>query len=179
MSRRRALKLAGWMTAAWLTPRPALAHRRASTTRERALALYNIHTGERFQTVYWVEGRYIPEALQEINYILRDYRVNAVKPIDPRLLDLLYALRARLGARQPFHVVSGYRTPATNAMLRRHHRGVAKHSLHMRGKAVDIYLPGRSVATLRRVAMALRRGGVGYYPRSGFIHVDTGPVRYW
>jgi uncharacterized protein YcbK (DUF882 family) len=138
-----------------------------------------MHTAERLKTVYWLQGEYLPEALGDINYILRDYRTDEVKPIDPRLLDLLYAMSRKLRTRRPFHIVSGYRCPATNAMLRRYNKGVAKRSLHIQGKAVDFRLPGYTLASLRRVAVALRGGGVGYYPRSNFIHVDTGKVRYW
>ncbi|GIX46262.1 MAG: twin-arginine translocation pathway signal protein [Candidatus Tectimicrobiota bacterium] len=178
LSRRQFLRLGGLAVATWLVPGRALAHR-SGTVSEKALALYNLHTGERLRTVYWFKGNYLPEALQEISYLLRDYRAEAVRPIDPELIDLLHALSVKLEARQPFHVISGYRTPATNAMLRRYHGGVAKRSFHMYGKAVDFRLPGRSLAALRRAAISLHRGGVGYYPRSGFIHVDTGPVRYW
>jgi uncharacterized protein YcbK (DUF882 family) len=141
--------------------------------------LYETHTKESVATVYWVDGTYLPEALTDINRVLRDFRTDEVKPIDTGLLDLVCAIRVRLKAQDPFHVISGYRSPKTNAMLRKNNRGVARKSLHQYGKAVDIRLPGCSLSLLRRVATELRAGGVGYYPRSNFIHVDVGQVRYW
>lgn len=146
---------------------------------ERRLAFYNLHTGESFGSPYWLEGRYIPESLAQIDHVLRDFRTNQAKPIAPSLLDLLFALRATLGARDPFHVISGYRSPATNAMLAAHGSGVARHSLHMTGEAIDIRVPGRDLRTVRAAAIALRGGGVGYYPKSNFVHVDIGRVRTW
>lgn len=178
-SRRQCLKLAGLALGTSLVPRLVLARTLASQTLEKALAIENLHTGERLKTIYWAEGAYVPEALEDINYLLRDHRVNEVKPIDPQLLDLLYAIRRSVEANKPFEVVSGYRSPATNASLRRRSKGVAKNSLHMHGKAVDLRLPGQRLSVLRRAAVSLEAGGVGYYPRSHFIHVDTGPVRYW
>ncbi len=147
--------------------------------RERALSFYNLHTGESLKTVYWAGDGYVPSSLGEINYILRDFRANEVKPIEVRLLDLLFAMRTRLETRQPFHVISGYRSPLTNALLHSRNEGVAPHSLHIEGKAIDIRVPGRELPALRRVALDLRRGGVGYYPRSDFVHVDVGRVRFW
>jgi uncharacterized protein YcbK (DUF882 family) len=141
--------------------------------------LYDLHTGERFDDVYWADGHYLPEALNRINYLLRDFRTNAVTEIDTALLDILNTLCARLDVNEPFHVVSGYRSPETNAMLRRQGRGVAKNSYHVRGKAVDIRLPGCDLSVVREAALQLKAGGVGYYPRSGFVHLDTGPTRRW
>lgn len=146
---------------------------------ERKLAFLNLHTGERLKTEYWADGRYQRDALGEINHILRDFRTGGIHPIDPKLLDLLCALQRSVGRPGPFHVISGYRSPATNRMLRRHSKGVAKHSLHMDGQAIDIRLPGCELKHLRDAAKALRRGGVGYYAASDFVHVDTGRVRYW
>lgn len=146
---------------------------------ERALALYNPHTDESLKTVYWLEGDYIGESLTDINHILRDHRVNAIKKIDPNLLDTLYAIQKKLETRQPLYVISGYRTADTNAFLRRRSDRVSKHSLHMEGKAADIYVPGYDTRLIRRVALALGRGGVGYYPLSNFVHIDTGRVRSW
>jgi uncharacterized protein YcbK (DUF882 family) len=146
---------------------------------EKSVGLYHIHTGEQLRTVYWRHGKYQPGALQEVNYLLRDYHTNEVKPIDPQVLDLLYAMRKLLDTNGPFQVLSGYRSPATNAKLRHHDREVAVHSLHMEGKAVDIRLPGRDLVGVRRAALAVQAGGVGYYPRANFLHVDTGPVRSW
>lgn len=145
----------------------------------RLLSLHNLHTGERLQVEYWRAGRAIPEALREINRVLRDHRSGDVTRIDVDLLNLLHALGRRLETRQPFHVVSGYRSPKTNEALRQAGRKVAKKSYHTKGKAIDISLPGRDLRDLHRAALSLKAGGVGFYPRPGFIHVDTGPVRHW
>ena len=118
-------------------------------------------------------------AIQDINYLLRDYRTGEVKAIDQRLLDLLYSVNRIMKSSRPFHVISGYRSPTTNAMLAEKSAGVAKHSLHIEGKAIDFYLPDRPLKELHRVALALGGGGVGYYPESEFVHMDVGPVRRW
>jgi uncharacterized protein YcbK (DUF882 family) len=146
---------------------------------QRSLAFHNLHTGENLKCIYWEKGAYVPEALAKINWILRDYRRNEVRAMDIRLLDLLCAMRQELDTHEPFDIVCGYRSPATNEFLREHTDGVAKHSLHMLGMATDIRVPARDVETVRRVAVALRGGGVGTYPRSQFVHVDVGRVRYW
>jgi uncharacterized protein YcbK (DUF882 family) len=156
-----------------------LATLNAAVPVEKCVAIYNINTGEQLRTVYWCRGQYVPHALQEIAYLLRDYHANEVKAIDPQLLDLLYTLGQLLETATPFHVLSGYRSPATNAELRRSNRTVAVQSLHVEGKAVDIRLPGRDTALVRQAAVALQAGGVGHYPRKNCLHVDTGPVRYW
>ncbi len=146
---------------------------------EKTLSLYNTRTGEAWNRVYWCEGDYVPEALEEINHLFRDHRTNEVKVIDPRLLDLLYDLNEKLGSRRPFHVVSAYRSPETNAILRRRSRRIARNSLHIEGMAVDIRLPDRNMRQLAKAAVSLQSGGVGYYPRRQFVHVDTGKVRRW
>ena len=146
---------------------------------ERTLSFYNTRTGEEWNRVYWCQGDYVPEALEEINYLLRDHRTNEVREIDPRLLDLLYDLNEKLNSRGPFQVVSGYRSPETNALLRRRSRRIARHSLHIEGMAVDIRLPDRNMRQLAKAALSLQSGGVGYYPRRQFVHVDTGKVRRW
>jgi uncharacterized protein YcbK (DUF882 family) len=175
---RRHFLLGGIATlAAALFPAPALAT--LGAPRERSLALYNIHTGESLTAPYWRGGAYLRDALQEFDYLLRDYRTGDVETIDPALLDLLFSLHRRLDSRAPIHVISGYRSPATNAALRSQGHGVARHSLHMEGLAVDLELPDRDLQAVHGAAVALRGGGVGYYPESGFIHVDVGPVRYW
>jgi uncharacterized protein YcbK (DUF882 family) len=156
---------------------PAEAARRM--VRPRELAFHNLHTGEALKTVYWADGRYLPEAMRRINWLLRDFRTDEVRPIDPRLLDLLADLHARLQSQAPFQVISGYRSPQTNAMLASLTDGVAQNSLHLEGKAIDIRVPGRRLKHVRAAAMSLRRGGVGYYPQSDFVHIDTGRVRYW
>ena len=147
----------------------------------RALSFDNIHTGERLELEYWREGAYLPEALSAVNRILRDFRTGDIRPIAPQLLDLLYGLRGTLETRAPVSVISGYRSPATNAMLRgeREHSGVAAKSLHMQGMAIDIRITGRSLASIHSAALAMRGGGVGYYPVSDFVHVDVGRVRTW
>ncbi len=146
---------------------------------ERAIAFQNLHTGESLSTVYWADGRYLPEAMQRIDWLLRDFRVDQAHPIDPRLLDTLAGLRHRLYTQEPLQVISGYRSPSTNEMLARMSGEVAHHSLHTQGMAVDIRVPGRRLSGVRTAAMGLRRGGVGYYPRSNFVHIDVGPVRHW
>jgi len=146
---------------------------------ERTLSLHNLHTGEQINQPYWMQGNYLPESLTAINKVLRDHRSGEVYPIDPTLLDLLSALQQQVGSRQGYDVISGYRSPASNAMLHSKSSGVAKRSLHMQGKAIDIRLPGTELARLHRAAKALKSGGVGLYTGSNFIHVDTGRVRYW
>ena len=147
----------------------------------RALAFDNIHTGEKLELDYWREGAYVPDALSAVNHILRDFRTGDVHPIAPQLLDLLSGLRAALETREPLSVISGYRSAATNAMLRgeKEHSGVAAKSLHMQGMAIDIRITGRSLTSTRSAAQAMRLGGVGFYPVSDFVHVDVGRVRTW
>ena len=176
LGRRRFLGIAGAAAVAGLAlPAGALAYE----PRPRALAFNNLHTGERLKTVYWEDGRYVPEAMHHINWLLRDFRADLIHPIDPRLLDLLAALHARLDTQAPFEVISGYRSPQTNAMLAALTDGVAQNSLHMQGRAIDIRVAGRHLRYVRNAALSLRRGGVGYYPHSDFVHVDTGNVRTW
>jgi uncharacterized protein YcbK (DUF882 family) len=146
---------------------------------ERKLGFYNTHTGDTLTTTYWADGEYIHDSLDEINHVLRDHRTGDVYPINPDLLDILYVLQLKVERRDPFSIISGYRSPKTNAMLNKTSSGVAKRSLHMQGKAIDIRLPGCELAYLRKAAMSLKSGGVGYYPSSDFIHVDIGRVRYW
>lgn len=139
----------------------------------------NTHTGESFDGVYRIGRRYLPDAFEKIGYVLRDFRTGDIHPIDPRLIDIITSLHIRSGGKTPFDIVSGYRSPKTNAMLRRTSTGVAKNSYHMKGQAIDLRLPGCSTKQLRNVACSLKAGGVGYYPRSNFVHVDTGDVRTW
>jgi len=146
----------------------------------RELGFLNLHTGERLRVPYWQNGKYIGEALTEINHVLRDHRANAAHAIDTALLDLLYRLQATVGSERPFEVISGYRSPASNEMLRlTGGGGVARMSLHMVGKAIDIRQPGTDLLKLHAAAKSLKGGGVGLYRGSNFIHVDTGRVRYW
>lgn len=145
----------------------------------RSLAFEHAQTGERLSLTYREAEGYLPGSLRRISLLLRDWRTDEVQRIDPRLLDYLYALRQRLDSREPFLIISGYRSPATNAQLRARSSGVAARSLHMQGKAIDVSLRGRDLAAVRAAALSLELGGVGYYPRSGFVHLDTGPVRNW
>jgi uncharacterized protein YcbK (DUF882 family) len=165
--------------AAVVLPRAVFGAGESFSVAEKSLAFYNTHTGEKLKSVYWAEGQYVTASLHEINHILRDPRNNEVHDIDTRLLDLLFSIRREIDTNQPFHVISGYRSADTNAFLRVHTTGVAENSLHLVGKAIDIRSPGKDLRSLQRVAIALKGGGVGYYPKSDFVHVDTGRVRYW
>jgi uncharacterized protein YcbK (DUF882 family) len=167
-----ALALPGLMLAA---PRARL---EAAST-ERSLSFYHTHTDERLNLVYHDGAQYLPRALQEINRFLRDFRTEEVRPIDPRLLDILSAICAVTESHGTIEVISGYRSPTTNRMLRNKSIGVAKKSLHMRGKAIDLRLTDVDSANLRKAAVALGQGGVGYYRKSDFVHLDTGRFRTW
>ncbi len=145
----------------------------------RSLSFDNIHTGEKLKIEYWSDGGYLPDALQTINHLLRDFRNGEVHAIEPKLLDLLSVIHARLETSAPFEVISGYRSPATNAMLHAEHSGVAAKSLHMQGMAIDIRVADRPLSVLHDLALDLRAGGVGYYPQPDFVHVDVGRVRRW
>lgn len=145
----------------------------------RTLGLLSTHTNEKITATYWRDGVYDKGALRDIDYVLRDHRTGEVAPIDPQLLDLLVELHRRAGSRNEFQVISGYRSPKTNAMLASGSGGVAKRSLHMDGKAIDIRLHDVALADLRQTALGMKAGGVGYYRKSDFIHVDTGRVRQW
>jgi len=166
-----ALAAAGFLSA------PALAFAQAPD--RRRLALHHLDTGESLDVVYWADGHYLPDAIHRIAALLRDYRADKVHAIDPKLLDLLAALRDRLHADTPYLVICGYRCPATNVMLRAETTGVAAASLHMAGSAIDLRVPGKALSAVYRAAVAMKAGGVGYYPRSNFVHVDVGPVRRW
>jgi uncharacterized protein YcbK (DUF882 family) len=145
----------------------------------RRLRVYNGRTGESLDTIYWVEGDYIRDAMAEIHHIMRDWRTDDVKTIDFRTIDLLAAAHNLLEADEPYMLISGYRSPRTNAMLRARGSGVARNSRHLRGEAADIRLGSRSVAQIARAATSCRAGGVGRYTRSNFVHMDCGPVRSW
>ncbi len=147
---------------------------------QRDLLFYCPNTKESLAVTYWENGKYIRSALRKVNHHFRDHYCGRVHVIDPHLLDYLYNIKKSLGLRnQPFHILSAYRTPKTNAMLRRHSKKVAKHSYHVYGKAVDIRVPGISTSKLRRAAYRLKMGGVGYYKREHFVHADTGQFRAW
>ena len=151
----------------------------AAATVARRLKFHNLHTGESLTAVYWEAGRYLADGLAEIDYVLRDFRTGEVRSIDPKLLDLVHRLRLTMESDRPVQIISGYRSPETNAMLARRSNGVAKNSYHVKGMAIDLRLPDRRLDDLRVTALALGGGGVGYYPKSDFVHVDTGPVRAW
>jgi uncharacterized protein YcbK (DUF882 family) len=152
----------------------------AQAGKEHALRLYNTHTGERMEIIYRRGDQYLPEALSKLDYFLRDHRTGDVRHFDPRLYDILSDLTAWAG--EPggeIDIVCGYRTSSTNETLRAHSTGVAKNSLHIQAEAIDLRMPGVDTLKLRKAALALHRGGVGYYPHSDFIHVDVGRVRQW
>lgn len=151
----------------------------APATGERVLRLYNTHTGESLRSVFWAEGKFDPAALTDINKLLRDHRNNTVATMDPQLLVLLNQVSQKFGSQNVLHVISGYRSPESNQLLSEQSGGVAKHSMHMEGKAIDIRMPGQDLAGLRKAALAMNAGGVGYYPESQFVHMDTGRVRHW
>jgi uncharacterized protein YcbK (DUF882 family) len=145
----------------------------------RSLAFRSLHTGEEVGATYFRDGRLQAEGVNLLNHVLRDWRSGEVWQMDPQLFDLLYALRQRMDSKEPFELISGYRSPQSNAQLAANSGGVAKRSLHMQGKAVDIRLPERDLKALHKASLAMQAGGVGLYSKSGFIHVDTGRVRHW
>ncbi len=174
---RRGLLVLGAATLTGLSAVPSQAL--ALAAKPRSISLINLHTKEEFAGIFWSGGRLRANALERLNHVLRDHRTDEVYPIAPNLLDVLHDLHARLSTDEPFHVVSGYRSPKTNARLRKKSKGVARKSFHMRGMAIDIRVPGVDTASLTKAARAMRAGGVGYYRKSGFIHLDIGPVRNW
>lgn len=186
LSRRSLIKLGFFAMGTSILKCPAFAAINSFASSERRvisparhLFFYNTHTEETLKVMYWYKGEYLSESLDDINYILRDHYTGEIKNIDTRLIELLYSIYNIMETKQPFHVVSGYRTRLTNSFLRRSNRGVAKGSLHIFGKAVDIYLPDCKLSSLRKTAIDLNSGGVGYYPKRNFVHIDVGRVRYW
>ena len=149
------------------------------STGYKTLSFEHTHTGEKLKLTYFEHGNYIKDALQEINYLLRDFRSDDIHPIDTALLDQLFDLKQALGFNRPFHIISGYRSPFTNARLRKHSHGVAEHSFHMQGRAIDIRVEGVSSKMIRNAALNMAQGGVGYYPRNNFVHLDSGRFRSW
>lgn len=149
------------------------------TNATRRIHLVNAHTGDDFELVYFTHGIYLKDNIARFNHLMRDRRANAATNMDTTLYDQLFMLREKLGINEPIRVLSGYRTPETNAKLRSRSKRVAKYSLHMEGRAADIYVPGVSVDKLQKAAVELKAGGVGLYSHSNFIHLDTGPVRQW
>ena len=145
----------------------------------REVAVHNLHTGESISAIYFDRGQYVPDALAAMNHVMRDFRTGDVHEMNPQLFDLWHTLRDVTESRQPFQIISGYRSPQTNEMLHEVSNGVAQNSYHMKGMASDIRLEDVDLAQLHRAALAIGRGGVGYYPSSDFVHVDIGPVRHW
>jgi len=174
-SRRQFLRRAGAVAVA-LLPATSLSARSGAT---RSLSFVHTHTGEHLASVYFQNGAYVPGELSRINQLLRDFRTGDVHPIDPGVLDILAEVRALADRDEPFEVICGYRSPQTNAMLRSHSHGVAEHSMHLEGRAIDVRLPGVATAHLRDLALGMGRGGVGYYAASDFVHLDNGRVRRW
>ena len=158
---------------------PTIAQAASARSTPLRIRFYHTHTGEALNRVFWANGKYVPDALADINRLLRDHRNNDVFPIDPQLLSLLERLTSLVGVDETLHVISGYRSPATNRMLADQSDGVARHSLHLEGKAIDIRIPGRDLTNVRDAAVSLRGGGVGFYARSQFVHIDIGRVRSW
>ena len=153
--------------------------RRASAVDERRLAFYHTHTGKRLDVAYKRNGEYLPEALRNINAFLSDFRTGESTEMDPELIDLIFDLRQEFGGEGTYEVISAYRSPKTNEMLRGRSDGIAKNSQHLLGKAIDVRLTGVELTELRDTAIAMQRGGVGYYASPDFVHIDTGRVRRW
>jgi uncharacterized protein YcbK (DUF882 family) len=145
----------------------------------RRVKMYSGRSGESLDAIYWIDGKYVPEVLKEINHFMRDLRADQTVKMNPVNLDIIAATHNLLDVKEPYMLLSGYRSPATNAMLREHSRGVARNSLHMKGMAADLRLKSRSVGQMARAAQACSAGGVGQYSRSNFVHMDCGPVRTW
>lgn len=181
LSRRQFCKSGILALAGLSLPTPILAKGLDLLLPERQLSFYNTHTGESLKNVtFWSNGTYQTDGLTEIYQILRDHRSGQITKIDASLLDQLFLLNQQLDNDKPLHIISGYRSPKTNNQLRKSGGGgVAKRSLHMDGRAIDIRLPGCNLKHLHKAAVAMKKGGVGYYPSSQFVHLDTGRVRYW
>ncbi len=180
MNRRAMLRIAGGALIAGAASSMLATGAWASAVDEpRRVSLFNLHTGDRFSDEYWRQGDYVPDAMAAIKHVMRDFRSNETHDIDPRLLDQLHQLNGVIAAQAPYQIISGYRSPATNAMLHANSEGVATHSLHLEGRAIDIRVAGVDLTRLRDAALSLRAGGVGYYQASDFVHVDTGRVRRW
>ncbi|UZK04923.1 DUF882 domain-containing protein [Venatoribacter cucullus] len=184
LNRRHFLRQAACLGAAGvagLSSVPLLAQPQAGMTdqAERTLRVYNIHTGEYLTTTFWADGQYQDEEIQALDLLLRDHRANQAMAMQRELYEKMFHLQELFSSREPLYVISGYRSPGTNSGLRQVSDGVAENSLHMQGRAVDIRIPGVSHRHLHKAALAMGSGGVGYYPKSGYIHLDTGRVRSW
>lgn len=181
LNRRNFLQQLGAVSAAGLTGFSATAHANSSPLigQDRSLHLYNIHTGESVKSTFWSQGQFVDSEIEMLDMLMRDFRANDVMAMDRQLFHDLYELQSRLSPKKAMHIISGYRSPETNAKLRSGSNGVAKRSLHMQGRAIDLAIPGVSHKELHQAALSLKSGGVGYYPNSGFVHLDSGRVRRW
>ena len=178
-NRRGFLKIGAQAAVSCLFPMSPNASIKRLSTPERRLSFYNTHTDEKLEVCYYAQSQYRPNALKKISYIFRDHYSGKIKPIHKDLIDFLHTISDTIGDGVQFHIISGYRSPETNAMLRRKTRAVAKNSLHMQGKAADIRIPDYDTKRLSHICLKMQAGGVGYYPKSDFVHVDTGTVRCW
>ena len=192
-SRRRLLSLGFGAAAAAAVPGLAAAHGRVKSpaldlgrslfsvlgTDPREAFLHNTHTGESLKAVYWEKGKYVPDALSSLMKVLRDWRNGEEHMMDPRVFDLLHTVHAKVESSQPIQIISGYRSPETNAAMHEKSSQVASNSFHTKGMATDIRIPGVDLTHLHKAALSLKAGGVGFYPVSNFVHVDVGPVRQW
>jgi uncharacterized protein YcbK (DUF882 family) len=178
-SRRNFLKAGASAMLTTVLSHPVMAAATPNQREHHVLSFYNIHTGESLKTCYRSNGKLINRALNRISHVMRDHRTGEIKPVDPSLLDLLHHIKIEIKPRSPINIISGYRSPSTNAALRKVTAGVARKSLHMQGRAIDIRIPGYETAALRQLAVNLHSGGVGYYSESNFVHLDTGPVKVW
>jgi uncharacterized protein YcbK (DUF882 family) len=187
MNRRDVLKFSGGALfnatlvggAVFASTRSARATIATPAAQAKRLSFVNTHTGDTFADSYWENGAYVPDAMRAINHVMRDHRSGESHAIDPRLLDQLHDLKGLVDASAPYQIISGYRSPATNAVMHQQSSGVASRSLHMDGRAIDIRVRGVELTRLRDAAIGMGSGGVGFYPDSDFIHVDTGRVRRW
>lgn len=179
LNRRSFLRLLLWTGLISCSSKSAFAAISDLSSEVRSLSLFNPRTKEGYNGIYWLNGEYVPSALNDLNYIMRDIRTDGIKQIDTDLLDLIYKISLKLKTNRPFHILSGYRSHKTNSLLFEHHDKAVKNSFHIKGQAVDIRLPGYRTSLLRRAAFELSEGGIGYYPRQGFVHIDVGPIRYW
>jgi len=179
LNRRNFLRLMLWAGLISYSSKSTFAAIDDLSSEVRSLSLLNPRTKEGFNGIYWRNGDYVAAALENVNYLMRDIRTDDVKQIDTDLLDLIYKISIKLKSREPFHVISGYRSRKTNDLLLKRNKGFARNSYHMKGQAVDIRLPGLKTSELRWVAYELKKGGIGYYSRRRFVHIDVGPVRYW
>ena len=179
ISRRKFLKAGILTVAAGIIPCRTMAAVDGLLSENRRICIRNLHTKEYADVVFWESGSYVPSGLEELNHMFRDHYNGSVKDMDRGLFDLLFAIQQKLNTSEPFHLISGYRSVTTNSLLRKQSKSVAKKSLHIYGKAADLRLPGHKLKDLRKAAYELKAGGVGYYPKSNFLHVDVGNVRFW